>query len=72
MTYATKENTNIGDTVLVPIHGEFMQKEQICQEYEVVVTLKCKTKPENQIVATGEPPMPEYLEFNDEIALKMI
>lgn len=71
MRQATKENTTIGETVIVPIQGEFMEKEQICLEYEVVIALKCKVKPENQIVGSDELPMPEYLEFNNEMAYKL-
>jgi hypothetical protein len=71
MRQATKENTAIGEIVWVPIQGEFMKKEQIYIEYEVVIALKCKLKPEQQIVGSNEKPMPEYLEFNNEMAYKI-
>jgi len=67
MKYANPKNAKVGDKVLVPINGEFMQDEQICQEYEVVLALKCKTPQEKQIVATCEPPMPMLLEFTDQV-----
>lgn len=70
MTWASPENTKIGESVLVPIQGEFMSDEQICLEYEVVLALRCKVKPEDQIVGTGQPALPEYLPFNDQMAFK--
>lgn len=70
MIYATPENSNIGDTVLIPINGEFMHDEQFCIEYEVVLALKAKVKPEDQIVGDKQEPLPEYFLFQDEIAYK--
>lgn len=69
MKWATRENTEIGDTVLVPIHGEMWHDEQICLEYEVVVALRTKIKPDGQIVGEGQEPLPEYLPFVDGMAL---
>lgn len=66
MNYAKVNEADIGDKVLVPINGEFLQNEQICQEYEVVLALKCKTPASEQIVAEGEEPMPTLLEFTNE------
>ncbi len=59
MKYATKENSQIGDTVLVPLEGEWMEDEQICTEYEIVLALKRKGNNYS---------MSEYLPFNDEMA----
>tara|TARA_R100001086_G_scaffold170822_2_gene93340 strand:- start:1636 stop:1875 length:240 start_codon:yes stop_codon:yes gene_type:complete len=78
MTWATPANTSVGDSVLVPLQNEFMQKEQICIEYEVVrrdsykrkLALRCKVKPEDQIVGTGQPPLPEYLPFTGQEGYK--
>lgn len=67
--YATKENTEIGDTVLVPLQGEFMEDEQICEEYEVVLALKKKVHP-SKILGTGQEQNPQYILFTDEVALK--
>ena len=68
MKYATKQNTKIGDSVLVPLNGEFMHDEQICLEYEVVLALKCKIPKEKQIVGSGQKELPQLIEFNDEMA----
>lgn len=67
MKYAKPADTHLGDIISVPINGEFMEDEQICQKYEVVKALKCLTPVSEQIVATGEEPMPLLLEFTDEI-----
>lgn len=69
MKYATKENTKIGDTVLIPIDGEWLGKEQIMIEHEVVMAFKCKIKPEDQIIGSGYTALPELREFYDDIAL---
>ena len=69
MIYAKPDNTEVGQTVSVPINGKFMHDEQICQEYVVVKALKCLTPQSGQIVGTGEEPMPMLLEFTDETAL---
>ncbi len=68
MKYATKENTKLGDIVSVPINNEFMEKEQICQKYEVVLALKSTVNQEKQIVGTGQKPLPDLIEFSDEVA----
>ena len=68
MKYATKENTKLGDIVSVPINNEFMEKEQICQKYEVVLALKSIVNQEKQIVGTGQEPLPDLIELNDEVA----
>lgn len=70
MRYATPQNTNIGDTVNIPIEGEFMHDEQLCIEYEVVLALRAKIKPEDQIVGDGQPPLKEWYLFTNEIAYK--
>lgn len=72
MKPATKQNTEIGEAVLVPIHGETLNLDvQIHIEYEVVIALRCKVKPEDQIIGTNQKPMPEFIEFNDEMAYKL-
>ena len=72
MRSATKENTEIGEAVLVPIHGETLNLDvQIHIEYEVVIALRCKVKPEDQIVGSDQEAMPEYIEFNDQMAYKL-
>lgn len=69
MNYAKKEDLQLGDIVAVPIDGEFMHDEQICQEYEVVKALKCTTPVNEQIVGEKEQPMPILLELTDETCL---
>lgn len=71
MKYANQDNTEVGDTVLVPLQGEFMHDEQICIEYEVVVALRAKTKPDKQVVGTNQEPLPEWMPFNDDIAYQL-
>jgi len=66
MKYAKVKDLYIGDIVSVPINGEMMQEEQICQDYIVVKALKCMTPPQEQIIATGEKCMPMLLELTDE------
>jgi len=66
MKYAKAEDCYLGDIISVPIDGEYMQDEQICQSYEVVKALKCRTPQSEQIVAKGEQPMPLLLEFTDQ------
>lgn len=68
MKFVKKENLTVGDIVAIPIHGEFMQEEQICQKYEVVLAFKCLSKPEDQIIATTEEPMPMLIEAMDDMA----
>jgi len=70
MEYATQENTQIGDTVLIPIQGEFMHDEQICIEYEVILALKAKVKPNKQVIGIGQEPLPEFIEFRDDMAYR--
>ena len=36
MKYATRENSKEGDTVLIPLDGEHMYKEQICEKNKIV------------------------------------
>jgi hypothetical protein len=60
----------IGDKVLIPINGEFMHEEQICLEYEVVKAFRCKVQPEDQVVAEGQEPMPEWLPYDEEMPVK--
>lgn len=71
MIYATKQNTKVGDTVLIPIEGQWMSDEQIMLEHEVILAFKCKVPADKQIVETGLKPLPELSEFHDDIALRM-
>ncbi len=66
MKFATRENTKVGDTVLIPINNEWMEDEQICLEYEVVLALKLKSK--DQIVGKDQEPLREFYEFRDDLA----
>lgn len=68
MKYATRENTKVGDTVLIPLNGEWMEDEQIMVEHEVVLAFRCKISPDKQIVGKGQAPLPLLREFNDETA----
>lgn len=72
MNYANKNNTKIGDIVRVPLNGEIesMHDEIFMLDYEVVLALRAKTKPEEQMVATGQEPLPEWLPFIDGMAIK--
>ena len=70
MEYTKQKDAEIGDEVFVPINGEHMQEEQICQSYTVVKALKCNTSQLEQIVATGEQPMPILMELTDETGFK--
>lgn len=63
MQYATPQNTEIGETVLIPLQNEFMHDEQICIEYEVILALKAKIKPNKQVVGAGQEPLPEIMPF---------
>lgn len=69
--YAKPEDCNLGDIVAVPIHGEFMHEEQICQNYEVVKALRCMTPKAKQVVADGESPMPDLLPFTDQTGFRV-
>lgn len=68
MKFVNKNNVKVGDTVLVPINGEMFHDEQICLEYEVVMALHTRIKPEDQIVGDGQDPLPEWLPLIDGIA----
>lgn len=72
MKYATKQNTKVGDVVLIPIEGEWMHDEQIMVEHEVVMAFKCLVKPEDQIVGSGHKPLPLLAEFHDDIAYRKL
>lgn len=70
MTWASPKNSKLGDKVLVPLQNEFMSDEQICLEYEVVLALRCNVKPEDQIVGSGQKPLPEFLPFTGQEGFK--
>ena len=70
MDYVKPEDTELGDILLVPIHGEFMNREQICQKYKVVKALECLTPAKEQIVVNGEEPMPQLMPLIEGIAIK--
>ena len=69
MKYANKHNVSVGDIVSIPIHAEFMSEQQICLNYEVVLALKCCCKEDEQIVATGEQPLPVLIELLPDLAI---
>lgn len=69
MKYATRENAQEGDTVLIPLQGEFMHDEQIMEEYEVVLAFRKKTHP-SPVVGEGMTQNSEWLPFNEEMAYK--
>lgn len=66
--YANRENTKEGDKVLIPLQGEFMHDEQICEEYEVVLCFKKKTHP-STVTGEGMTDNPEYIVFRNDMAL---
>ncbi len=68
--FATPKNTKIGEIVGVPLNNESGHDEQFCLDYEVVLALRTKIKPEEQVVGVGQEPLPEYLPFTNEIAYK--
>jgi len=70
-TWATPENSKVGDKVLVPIDGEYLHQDQICTEYEVVLMLKCKVHPKDQVIGKAQDPLPEYLPFTGEEGFKI-
>ncbi len=70
MRYVTHENYKLGEKVLIPINGEWMQDGQIMCEYEIVLAFKCKVPEEEQIVGEGRDPLPQLMEFHDDIAYK--
>lgn len=71
MRFATRKNTKLGDIVRVPLNGEEFYEEQFTLDYEVVLALRAKVKPEDQMVGEGKEPLPEWLPFTDEMAYKV-
>lgn len=73
MKYATPQNTKLGDTVLLPINGQFDEDELICHAYKVVLALE--KQGEDRIVGVDgngkeQEHLPKLIKFNPEIAFK--